>query len=146
MPSNTAITLMYRDARNYKSRDIRLVLRGKITDREITLLNAKLEDGMLIARQIGLPTPSLGAFDEDDDHVFTTWVEMQEGFTANQMHTDDPAMFLIDIHCLVWRICAVQHWDVAAELDIRLSGAFEHLVCAAEYARDAMCETEGSAT
>lgn len=137
---NTAITLMYRDASNWKSKDIRLVFRGEITYSEIKAISAKLEDGMLIPRQIGLPTPELGAFNEDDDHVFTTWVEMQEGLKAVQMHTDESAMFLIDIHCLIWRILAVTQWDVLTEWDIRQRGGVEHQASAADYLRDARRE------
>lgn len=146
MANNTAITLMYRNASNYKSSPIHLVLRGEITDSEIRQLKEKLDDNMLIARQVGLPTPTIGAFDENEDHVFTTWVEMQDGLTAKQMHTDYPALYLIDIHCLVARICAVSRWDTQKECSLRLAGAFERLMSAAKHARSAMCEIEQCAT
>lgn len=137
---NTAMTLTYYDASNWKSKDIRLVFRGEITPCEIKAISEKLEDGMLFPRQIGLPTPTLGAFNEDDDDVFSTWVEIQDGLTANQMHTDEPAMFLIDIHCLVWRILAVTQWDIDTEWDIRQRAGADHEVAAAEYWHEARRE------
>lgn len=78
---NTRLTLLYRDASNYKARET-VVLRGEFTPEQVAAIRAKFDDGeFIIPSQVGLPNPAAqfrgkdGFPAEDLDHV---WVQMAD--------------------------------------------------------------------
>lgn len=125
---NTLITLMYRDAANYKS-FCREVVRGEITAEQLAAISPKLEDGcMLIAEAVGLPTPSFlfegkDDFPNDDiDHVFTTLCAVEDGDAPKELHTAEAPTLDMSVDELVAAIVAINEWPIGAEWD-RMFGA-----------------------
>lgn len=72
--ANTRISLLYRDASNYKSsKDV--VIAGRLSPDQFASMGATLSDGeFLIPSQVGLPDiqSELSGSWGDDDHVFHT--------------------------------------------------------------------------
>jgi len=126
-PSNTLLTLTYRDAGNFK-RQLEEVVRGAISASQVERLSRKFESGyMLIAEQLGLPTPSFeempGEEDwpsEELDHVYTSWAQFEDADGApalSTLLTDRPPTLAMTIDELVARTEAVRRWNVSDEWD-----------------------------
>lgn len=128
---NTKLHLLYVDGANYKT-SLTVVLAGAITNEQIAAIKPKLDRGiMVIAEQIGLPTPSFNFRGKDGwpsdelDHVFTTlqdfkdFSEVQDGDenlpAAAEMLTDEEPTIGLTLGALVSNILAVDEWDVATE-------------------------------
>lgn len=119
---NTELSLMYRDADNYKAH-MTVVLAGVITDEQLAAIKPKLFDHyFIIAEQVGLPTPSFQfcGYDnwpnEDCDHVYTTWGDFEDGIPkAVDMLTDSEPTIELTVEQLVANILAVEEWDVEKE-------------------------------
>lgn len=118
---NTILELRYTDASNYKANET-VVLEGAITQAQLDSLIPHLIDGeMLIAEEVGLPTPSEqfeGRFDfpTADDHVYTTLMAFAEGEAhAEAMHTDNDHDGLMTVAEFVHRVKVAKH-NVMAEM------------------------------
>lgn len=124
----TKLSLLYRDANNYKEYHPE-VLAGEISEEQLRLIAAKLDDGVfLIAEQVGLPTPSFidvgnsGWPRKNEDHVFTTLVVFEEAQEdgndlpePSDLLTDEPPTLAMDVAAFVAKVQAVSAWDVKAE-------------------------------
>lgn len=120
---NTILRLTYADASNYK-KDLDVVLKGVITQEQISTLESKLEDGSgIIAHQIGLPTPS-EQFDEEfdfptaDDHVWTTIEQFEEGNTeVSDFSTEAAPTIDMTVDEFMAKVAEVESWDLMAEIE-----------------------------
>jgi len=121
---NTKLNMMYRDGANYKN-SMAVVLSGAISSEQFHELKDRLVDGyMLIAEQVGLPTPSFAflGYDnwpsDDMDHSWTTMVDFDEGGVAEDRYmslrtNDDPTVDM-SISTLVERLRGTE-WDDVSE-------------------------------
>lgn len=135
---NTQISLMYRDADNYKTYHTE-VLAGEITAEQVAAVAEALDDGtFLIAEQVGLPTPSFsevgrrGWPSNASDHVFTTLASFEEALeegkdlpSLESLLTEDAPTLAMDIATLVERIVGVSEWFVKPEW-ARMKDAAKH--------------------
>lgn len=119
---NTQLELRYVDAAGHKAYET-VVLDGAITQEQIAIIKAHLEDGeCLIAHQVDLPTPAETFedrydFPTDDDHVWTELEAFADGApSVEDLLTDDPDDGLMSIEEFVKRVSSVE-WDVAAEME-----------------------------
>lgn len=99
-----------------------VVVRGAITPAQLKAVS-QATNGLIIASQVGLPTPSEQLQGEDNwpasevDSVFTSI----EGFKrdayviASDMHTVELPTIDLDIDDVIQQILAVSEWDQAAE-------------------------------
>lgn len=119
---NTQLNLTYRDASNYKASST-VVLKGEITQELIDAITQNLEEGcMIIADQVGLPTPAEQLYAEfggpgEDDHVFTAieqWDEDQ--LTLADFLTQVPATLDMTIAEVAQSISKAT-WDVGKEME-----------------------------
>ena len=118
---NTQLSLMYRDASNYKLH-LDVVLSGTLSNSDIAEIRSKLVDGQfVIAHQVGLPTPSVRfasrySFPTEDDHVYTTLADFEDEDldpAALAITTDEtPLMSCSDF---MERVRSVV-WDEGAEM------------------------------
>lgn len=130
-PRNTKILLEYRDAGNF-SNDVAVVFAGEITQEQLNVLLAKVEDhDKIIAHQVGLPTPrelSGNPYDEEMDHVWTTWSDLAEhldlgtgALSPQSLLTDEEPTTQMSLIELVERFSNILRWDIGAEY-LRMSG------------------------
>lgn len=120
MPTNTKISLMYRDADNYKAHK-EVIVSGAITAEQIQQIRSGLEDGQfIIADQVGLPTPSFDFMkydswpNDDSDHVWTTLPDFEGDVSPAELHTTDEETEEITIEQLAEAIANAK-WDVPTE-------------------------------
>lgn len=119
---NTRISLLYRDASNYKY-TVEVVLAGLLTVEQLATLRSAASDGcFIIAHQVGLPTPSFQAKGKDDwpsdelDHVWTTLAVDDGSMSLSDWHTADPCTLPMPVSEFVAEVAAMKgNWDVAGE-------------------------------
>lgn len=128
MGKNTKLTLLYRDAGNYKEYQTE-VLAGEVTTEQLAAMAAKLDDGTyLVAEQVGLPTPSFANLGSPGwpraktDHVFTTLADFEEALDEGEdlpdpadLLTDEAPTLDLDVATLVARLQAITTWAVRPE-------------------------------
>ncbi|WP_225934796.1 hypothetical protein [Cupriavidus sp. EM10] len=118
---NTKLELVYCDAASCQVSEC-VVVAGAISNDQLALIAAKLQQGgLLVAQQVGLPTPSLqlrgtNGWPSEIDHVFTCLEAFEVGAPElRTMLTLDEPTHDITINELVGRFAAVSAWDVDAE-------------------------------
>ncbi|MCA3188566.1 MAG: hypothetical protein INH12_00575 [Cupriavidus sp.] len=118
---NTKLELVYCDAASCQVSEC-VVVAGAISNDQLALIAGKLQQGgLLIAQQVGLPTPSLqlqgtSGWPSEIDHVFTCLEAFESGAPQlSAILTLDEPTHDITIHELVARFSAVSAWDVDAE-------------------------------
>lgn len=116
---NTLLELKYRDAHGFSEYED-VIVKGEITTEHIKLIEEGLWDGeMIIAEQVGLPSPS--RFKEileiDVDHVFTILLPFEDKTPEpTSLHTDQAANIDLHIDDLAKAI-SVYPWDITKEVE-----------------------------
>jgi len=117
---NTRLNLVYRAARRdpiYKS----VVLLGAMTEDQTAILKRQAIRGhMVIARQIGLPSPADEICPDHltpTDHALTSLADWEDGQpSASALHTVEPPTVMLAIGALVSQVISMK-WNVDAEHD-----------------------------